>query len=225
MIAEAEEILRQEKQWLLNQCDLIPDFDDDVMDQQKWLVFIYSPAHPRAGSAFLLIHALVKKEEEDVEKEIADHIPTQDHVIPSLPQHICRRIMTRADMLERLDQCNVVTIDPASNVRASSVPMMRAFREICEEEGFEQMLQNVLDRIAEVESLGRTREVEFKDLKDHDGKIRLKIEGGWKLVRLIDMYIGQLDVMNRFYGGYPLVTEMTAVGHAARTDFRPYVPR
>jgi hypothetical protein len=37
MLAAAEDILRQEKQWLLNQCGLIPDFDDDVMDQQKWL--------------------------------------------------------------------------------------------------------------------------------------------------------------------------------------------
>jgi hypothetical protein len=92
--------------------------------------------------------------------------------------------MTRADMLERLDQCNVIAIDPASNVRASSVPMMRAFREICNEEGFDEMLVNVLDRIAEVESLGRTREVEFKDLKGEHGKIRLKIDvkkgnNGW----------------------------------------------
>jgi hypothetical protein len=36
MLGAAEEILREEKQWLLNQCGLIPDFDDDVMDQQKW---------------------------------------------------------------------------------------------------------------------------------------------------------------------------------------------
>jgi len=93
--------------------------------------------------------------------------------------------MTRADLLERLDQCNVIAIDTESNVRASSVPMMRAFKEICAEEGFDEMLENVLDRIAEVESLGRTREVEFKDLKGKDGKIRLKIDvqrgdkGGW----------------------------------------------
>jgi len=92
--------------------------------------------------------------------------------------------MTRADMLERLDQCNVIAIDPASNVRASSVPMMQAFREICGTDYFDEMLQNVLDRIAEVESLGRTREVGFKDLKAEDGRISLKIDvkrgsGSW----------------------------------------------
>src|SRR5579859_5327551 len=87
----------------------------------------------------------------------------EEHLIPTLPQHLCRRVMTRADLLERLDQCNVIAIDTESNVRASSVPMMRAFKEICAEEGFDEMLENVLDRIAEVESLGRTREVEFKD--------------------------------------------------------------
>ena len=36
MLKAAQDILFEEKQWLLNQCGLIPDFDDDVMDQQKW---------------------------------------------------------------------------------------------------------------------------------------------------------------------------------------------
>lgn len=70
----------------------------------------------------------------------------------------------------------MIAIDTKSNVRASSVPMMRAFREVCAEEGFDEMLENVLERISEVESLGRTREVEFKDLKGENGKIRLKID-------------------------------------------------
>lgn len=131
----------------------------------------------RAAGAFLLIQALVQK-------ELEDDIPFEDHDIPSLPQHLSRRIMTRADLLERLDQCNVIAIDTRSNVRASSVPMMRAFREICGQDYFEGMLQNVLDRISEVESLGRTREIEFKDLKGSDGKVRLKVDidkgnGGW----------------------------------------------
>jgi hypothetical protein len=131
----------------------------------------------RAAGAFLLIQALVQK-------ELEDDIPFEDHDIPSLPQHLSRRIMTRADLLERLDQCNVIAIDTRSNVRASSVPMMRAFREICRQDYFEGMLQNVLDRISEVESLGRTREIEFKDLKGSDGKVRLKVDidkgnGGW----------------------------------------------
>jgi hypothetical protein len=36
MLSACDDILQQEKQWLLNQCGLIPDFDDDVMDEQKW---------------------------------------------------------------------------------------------------------------------------------------------------------------------------------------------
>ena len=117
----------------------------------------------------------MKQEQEEV-KEETEKGGYEEHLIPSIPQHLCRRVMTRADLLERLDQCNVIAIDTESNVRASSVPMMRAFREIFAEEGFDEMLENVLERIAEVESLGRTREVEFKDLKGKDGKIRLKID-------------------------------------------------
>jgi hypothetical protein len=132
-------------------------------------------ADHRAGGAFLLIQALVKQEQENVQSNAKHDIPFQEHIIPSLPQHLCRRVMTRADLLERLDQCNIISIDTESNVRASSVPMMRAFREICSEEGFDELLANVLDRISEVESLGRTRELEFKDIKGKEGQIRVKI--------------------------------------------------
>ena len=101
-----------------------------------------------------MIQALVKLGLENVKREAEDDIPLEDHDIPTLPQHLSRRIMTRADLMERLDQCDVIAIDTRSNVRASSVPMMRAFREICEDDSFDGMLQNVLDRISEVESLG-----------------------------------------------------------------------
>lgn len=164
MLAAAQEILREEKQWLLNQCGLIPDFDDDVMDEQKW-----------SAGAFLLIQALVKQEQEDLEREKQHDISLVDHNIPSLSQHLCRRIMTRADLLERLDQCNIIAIDTESDVRASSVPMMRAFREICAEQVFDEMLKNVLDRISEVESLGRTREIVFKDMKGRGGSVQATI--------------------------------------------------
>jgi hypothetical protein len=36
MLSACDDVLQQERQWLLNQCGLIPDFDDDVMDEQKW---------------------------------------------------------------------------------------------------------------------------------------------------------------------------------------------
>ena len=130
----------------------------------------------RAGSAFLLIQGLINQEKKDIKSDLANDIPFQEHNIPSLPLNVARRVMTRADLLEQLDQRNIICIDTESNVKASSVPMMRAFREVCGEERFEEELKNVLDRISEVESLGRTREVELKDLKGKDGKVRVRID-------------------------------------------------
>jgi hypothetical protein len=42
--------------------------------------------------------------------------------------------------------------------------MMNAFREICAISGFDQHLEETLDRIGDIESLGRTRELTIKDL-------------------------------------------------------------
>ena len=42
--------------------------------------------------------------------------------------------------------------------------MQRAFEEICAKEGFDQFLEDTLDRISAIESLGRTRELTLKDL-------------------------------------------------------------
>lgn len=53
--------------------------------------------------------------------------------------------------------------------------MMNAFREICAEEGFDEYLEATLDRIGDIESLGRTRELTIKDLWDK-GKYRVRLE-------------------------------------------------
>lgn len=53
--------------------------------------------------------------------------------------------------------------------------MMNAFREICAEEGFDQFLEDTLNRISDIESLGRTRELTIKDLWNN-GKYRVKME-------------------------------------------------
>ena len=53
-----------------------------------------------------------------------------------------------------------------------SMAMQNAFREICEKEGFEELLQATLDRISDIESLGRTRELTLKDLWDN-GKYKI----------------------------------------------------
>ena len=101
----------------------------------------------------------------------------EDHFLPEVPLHKAREIMTRADFIQQYDHVNLFTIDSRAMVRADSVPMMNAFREICAQPGFEEHLERTLDRIAAIESLGRTREIVAKDLIDKRYKIRI---GGGK---------------------------------------------
>ncbi|GAM84837.1 hypothetical protein ANO11243_028390 [Dothideomycetidae sp. 11243] len=146
MLKTCDEICRTEKTWFLNQCGILgAEMDDDVMDQQKF-----------ASAAMVLAKALV------------------DHQLPEMPLHIARQTMTRADFIQSYDAINVFTIDSRANVRADSVPMMRAFREVCAQPGFDEYLQATLDRISDIESLGRTRELTIKDLWD-EGKYRLLV--------------------------------------------------
>jgi hypothetical protein len=159
MLETCDEICRLEKTWFLNQCWILGDeMDDDVMDQQKY-----------ASAAMVLAKALV-----DREKEMeAVYDPDHGHILPQIPLHEARYIMTRADFIQEYDAINIFTIDSKARVRADSVPMMNAFREICAEEGFEEHLEATLDRIGDIESLARTREITIKDLW-HGGKFLLK---------------------------------------------------
>lgn len=86
------------------------------------------------------------------------------HVLPEFDFHIAQQIMTRADFIRGLDRLNLFSITPDSRVRASSVPMHRAFRDVCSKPGFREHLNATVQRIADIESLGRTRELVAKDL-------------------------------------------------------------
>lgn len=150
MLETCREICQNEKTWFLNRCGILgSDMDDDVMDQQKF-----------ASAAMVLAKALVEK--------AAEMDTTYDHqighILPSFPLYRAREIMTRADFIQLYDHDNLFTIDSNANVRADSVPMMNAFKEICAEPGFDEYLQDTLDRISAIESLGRTRELTLKDL-------------------------------------------------------------
>ena len=148
MLRTCEEICQVEKTWFLNNCWILGDgCDDDVMDQQKY-----------AAAAMVLAKALV-----DQEKEAGSN-SDKPYLLPQIPLHKAREIMTRADFIKSYDHINVFTIDAQAMVRADSVPMQRAFRQICSEPGFEAHLEATLDRISAIESLGRTREVVAKDL-------------------------------------------------------------
>ncbi|KAB8659325.1 hypothetical protein FH972_026214 [Carpinus fangiana] len=150
MLATCDEICEKEKTWFLNQCWILgEEMDDDVMDQQKY-----------ASAAMVLAKALVEKEK-DME---LTYDPSRGYILPEIPLHEARYIMTRADFIKSYDQINVFTINSKAMVRADSVPMQRAFREICSQEGFDKHLEATLDRISAIESLGRTRELTIKDL-------------------------------------------------------------
>ena len=150
MLKACDEICQAEKTWFLNKCWILgEEMDDDVMDQQKY-----------ASAAMVLAKALV-----DQEKAIDPACVGENRqLLPQIPLHKAREIMTRADFIQDYDHVNIFTIDAQAMVRADSVPMQNAFRQICEEEGFEEHLQATLDRISAIESLGRTREIVAKDL-------------------------------------------------------------
>ncbi|CAK5281842.1 unnamed protein product, partial [Mycena citricolor] len=78
---------------------------------------------------------------------------------PFFHQYKCREIMTRADFMEDLDRANIISVDIHHDVRPDSMLILHAARQVCEEDGFDELLDNVRDRIDEIESLHRTREL------------------------------------------------------------------
>jgi hypothetical protein len=170
MLKTADEICEIEKTWFLNQCWILGmTMDDDVMENQKY-----------ASAACVLAKALV-----DQEKGMeSTYDPEEGHILPEIALHKARQVMTRADFIkvcdpsfrlrmqyianyskyQSYDAINVFTIDSKAQVRADSVPMMNAFRQICGEDGFDELLEATLERIGDIESLGRTREITIKDL-------------------------------------------------------------
>ncbi|KAK7736677.1 hypothetical protein SLS53_006884 [Cytospora paraplurivora] len=167
MLETCDKIKEVEKTYFLNQCWILgEEMDDDVMDQQKW-----------AAAAMILALALVDQER-DLDGDQLNH-PVAGYKLPSFPMHKAQEIQTRADFVRELDRMNLFTITSSAQMRAASVPMHHAFREICAEPGFREHLQKTVDRIAAIESLGRTRELVAKDLV-LGGKYEIVKEVGWK---------------------------------------------
>lgn len=164
MLETCDKIIDTERRWFLNQCWILgKEMDDDVMDQQKF-----------ASAAMVLAQALVR-----LENSMSETISPDDgsHIIPQIPLHLARQIMTRADFIKSYDHINLFTITSEASVRADSVPMQRAFRSICSEPGFDKHLEGTLQRISDIESLGRTREIVAKDLV-LGGKYKLLLKDG-----------------------------------------------
>ena len=150
MFRMCQQIKDTEKTWFLNKCGILGEaMDDDVMDQQKF-----------ASAAMVLARALVEKDKE----MDSNYDDVKGHILPQIPLYVARQIMTRADFIQGYDHENIFTIDSSANVRADSVPMMNAFKDICAEEGFNDYLEATLDRISAIESINRTKELTFKDI-------------------------------------------------------------
>ncbi|CZR57671.1 uncharacterized protein PAC_07560 [Phialocephala subalpina] len=90
MLETCDKIIDTERRWFLNQCWILGmEMDDDVMDQQKY-----------ASAAMVLAQALVR-----LENSMSETISPDDgsHIIPQIPLHLARQIMTRADFIKSYD--------------------------------------------------------------------------------------------------------------------------
>lgn len=151
VVTACHNLIDRERTWFLNQCGLLGEgMDDDVMESGKF-----------STSAMLLMKALVDM---DKKQDAIKDDPCFDHKLPQIDLWTARRVMTRPDYIQVYDNLNIFTIDSDSYVRADSVPMMMAFREIAKMDKFEELLNETLDRVSAIESLGRTRELVAKDL-------------------------------------------------------------
>ncbi|ERS99441.1 hypothetical protein HMPREF1624_04641 [Sporothrix schenckii ATCC 58251] len=191
MLATCRRIIDAEKTWFLNQCWVLgSDMDDDVMDQQKWAAAAMVLAQalvdkeaeeaaeaagkpnagggeedPNAGTAVAAaVAASGASGVSNPNDNTTTDAPVERRQLPSFALHEAQQIMTRADFVREMDRRNLFTIASNGQVRASSVPMQEALRQICGAPGFRQHLDATVQRIADIESLGRTRELVAKDL-------------------------------------------------------------
>ncbi|KAH8729792.1 hypothetical protein BGZ61DRAFT_415659 [Ilyonectria robusta] len=163
MVEACDTICEQEKRWFLNQCWILGEEMDPAGEEQQ----------DTCTGAMILARELVRKQQ----AMQTDGITSNG--LPQIPLHEARQIMTKYDWIQRHDHFNIFAIDSNSMVQAGSVAMQNAFKDVCNQEGFDAYLQETLDRLDQLESLGRTREITFKDFQN-EGEYRAVIEGGKK---------------------------------------------
>ncbi|KAK8022120.1 hypothetical protein PG993_012887 [Apiospora rasikravindrae] len=161
MLDACETICDRERRWLMSQCWILGgDLDPGAEDAQDI-----------ASSAMLLARALVQKEK----AMRAAGTLSDEGRLPQIPLYEAREIMTNPDWIKAHDHMNIFNIDSTGMVQADSVAMQNAMRDVCGLPGFDEQLQATLDRLDEIESLARTREVTLKDLRE-DGEYRAVVE-------------------------------------------------
>ncbi|KAK8007736.1 subtilisin-like protein [Apiospora arundinis] len=164
MLEACETICDRERRWLMSQCWILGgDLDPGAEDSQDI-----------ASSAMLLARALVQKEK-TMRAAGAHTSNDNDGRLPQIPLYEAREIMTNPDWIKAHDHMNIFNIDSMGMVQADSVAMQNAMRDVCGRPGFDEQLQATLDRLDEIESLARTREVTLKDLRE-DGEYRAVVQ-------------------------------------------------
>ncbi|CAD6886831.1 unnamed protein product [Tilletia laevis] len=215
ILKSTDQLVEDDMQWLLSKTGIIVDHDDDVMDEQKWatcswLLFtelaqrhaaFEEAAVDLAKSKNVSIESIEEQEEEPVEEDTTDIVeasadPARDlihkegeDILPavSLTWGEARQVMTRPDYILELDRLNMIHIDRHHRIYADNMALLRAMRRVTETEGFAEKLESVMDRVAAIESLGRTRELVWKEQVD-GGKFMIRKDGkgremeGWYLL-------------------------------------------
>lgn len=148
MLSACETICEKERLWLLDQCWILGAEMDPGAENQQDI----------CASAMIMAKALIAKEKELMRDK------DYDGRLPQIPLHEARELVTNNEFLKALDHINIVTIDSRSMVQADSVAMQNAFRVVSSQPGFDEHLQETLDRLDELESLARTRELTVKDV-------------------------------------------------------------
>ncbi|RYP16710.1 hypothetical protein DL765_004946 [Monosporascus sp. GIB2] len=153
MLKTCDAICERERHWLLDQCWILGAEMDPGAEEQQDI----------AASAMIMAKALIAKEKVMMKDK------HYDGRLPQIPLHEARELVTNKDFLKALDNLNIVTIDSHSMVQADSVAMQNAFRAVCSQPGFDEHLRATMDRLDELESLARTRELTIKDLWGNKG--------------------------------------------------------
>ncbi|EMD35604.1 hypothetical protein CERSUDRAFT_53542 [Gelatoporia subvermispora B] len=142
MLGMAHRLVQAEKAWLLTLIGLIPECDGGALEDQKWSVH-----------SWVLLQEFVRMRR-DAEKQrleaVESGVWSSDESmlpLPSISYYVCRQIMTRADFLERLDQSNIVAINVFHDVLPESELLLNAAREVVEEDGFDELLDRVWERV------------------------------------------------------------------------------
>jgi hypothetical protein len=187
LLQATDQLVEDDMQWLLSKTGIIEDHDDDVMDEQKWstcswLLFVELAERQEAleeqGMGQLSEHhdsAEIDTDAEDTENEHKSHAlvdPSMDkqHDVhgddvpnPHLTWGEARQVMTRPDFITQLDMMNIIQVNRHHEIRADSMPMLRAFKRVAQQPNYKEKLESVMDRVSAIESLGRTRELVWKE--------------------------------------------------------------